>query len=86
LCRLDDQPFELVHRLLAVEPDRSGLHDGGPPPHRAKSYGDERLERGPVLRQGALHRGLALAGVILGVVEIWFSVLWWVGIVRLHAH
>jgi hypothetical protein len=42
LCRLDDQPFELVHRLLAVEPDRSGLHDGGPPPNRAKSYGDER--------------------------------------------
>src|SRR6266545_6505887 len=35
LCRFRDQPLELVYRLLAVEPDRSGLDDGSPHPHRA---------------------------------------------------
>src|SRR5262245_56357018 len=35
LCRLGDQALELAYRLLAVEPDRSGLDDGCLQPHRA---------------------------------------------------
>jgi hypothetical protein len=42
-CHFRDQPLDFVHRLLAVEPDRSGLDDGSLHPHPAKSYARERL-------------------------------------------